>query len=313
MSGAANEAQAVILATAGYDHTIRFWEALSGICYRTIQYPDSQVNTLVITPDKRYIAAGGNPQIKLFEVNSSNPNSITSFEGHTGNITSIGFQKECRWMFSGSEDGTIKIWDLRFPPTCQRDYDHKGPVNCVALHPNQGELISGDQNGSIKIWDLTANACTHELVPEEGVPIRSISVAADGTLLVAANNRGNCYIWKMENGRDTTDLKPILKLEAHETHILRCLLSPDVRLLATCSADGSIKIWNTSDFTLEKVLTGHQRWVWDISFSADSAYLVSASSDHVARLWDIAQGETIRTYTGHQKAAVCIALNDTGS
>ena len=31
----------VILATAGYDHTIRFWEAKSGRCYRTLQYPDS--------------------------------------------------------------------------------------------------------------------------------------------------------------------------------------------------------------------------------------------------------------------------------
>jgi len=138
-------------------------------------------------------------------------------------------------------------------------------------------------------------------------------VAADGSLLVAANNKGNCYIWKMENGKDTTDLKPILKLEAHETYILKALLSPDAKLLATAAADNSIKIWNTVDFSLEKVLTGHQRWVWDISFSADSAYLVSTSSDHVARLWDIAQGETIRTYAGHQKAAVSIALNDTGS
>jgi len=39
--GGGGDAQAVILATAGYDHTIRFWEALSGICYRTVQYPDS--------------------------------------------------------------------------------------------------------------------------------------------------------------------------------------------------------------------------------------------------------------------------------
>lgn len=33
----------VILATAGYDHTIKLWEATSGICYRTLQYGDSQV------------------------------------------------------------------------------------------------------------------------------------------------------------------------------------------------------------------------------------------------------------------------------
>lgn len=31
----------VILATASYDHTIKFWEAKSGRCYRTIQYPES--------------------------------------------------------------------------------------------------------------------------------------------------------------------------------------------------------------------------------------------------------------------------------
>ena len=42
----------VILATAGFDHRIRFWEAPSGICHRILKYPDSQVNKLEITPDK---------------------------------------------------------------------------------------------------------------------------------------------------------------------------------------------------------------------------------------------------------------------
>ena len=39
----------VVLATAGYDHTIRFWEATSGICYRTLQYADSQARPRAIT------------------------------------------------------------------------------------------------------------------------------------------------------------------------------------------------------------------------------------------------------------------------
>lgn len=50
---------AVLLITAGYDHTIRFWEALSGLCYKTLQHPESQVNRICISPDKRLVVAAG--------------------------------------------------------------------------------------------------------------------------------------------------------------------------------------------------------------------------------------------------------------
>ncbi|KAJ3193775.1 RNase P and RNase MRP subunit, partial [Dinochytrium kinnereticum] len=63
----------VVLATAGYDHTIKFWEALSGMCVRTIQHPDnSQVNKLSISPDKRYLAAAGNPHVRIYDIQSNN-------------------------------------------------------------------------------------------------------------------------------------------------------------------------------------------------------------------------------------------------
>eukprot|EP00967_Tisochrysis_lutea_P148005 scaffold282089_cov16-Tisochrysis_lutea.AAC.1 len=145
---------AVVLATAGYDHTIKFWEATSGICYRTLQFPDSQVrvpclaistqqgfnmpdtcpavaeldnalaipslnltpgipyhtipyhatikqvNKLEITADKTQIAAAGNSQIRIYDVNSNDPQPINSFEGHNGNVTALGFQKDTKWMYS---------------------------------------------------------------------------------------------------------------------------------------------------------------------------------------------------------------------
>ncbi|KAI7860611.1 WD40-repeat-containing domain protein [Circinella umbellata] len=310
-----NDSHSVILVTAGYDNTIRFWEALSGICSRTIKHPDSQVNRLCISPDKTILAAAGNHSVRLYDINNPNENPFVVFGDHTGNITATGFHGEGRWMFTASEDGHLKIWDTRSgrnPPVLTRNFGNGAPINDAVMHANQGELVTCDQNGSVKIWDLAAHSCTHELVPEEGVAMRSVSVASDGSMMVAGNNKGRVYVWRMSNtSSDNPEIVPITKFTAHNDYILRCLLSPDTKLLATCSADKTVKIWSTEeDFKLVLTLTGHQRWVWDCAFSADSAYLVTASSDHVSRLWELGQGETIRQYNGHHKAAVCVALND---
>ena len=175
----------VILASAGYDHTIRFWDALTGVCSRTIQHTDSQVNRLEITSDKRFLAAAGNLYVRLYDIkqagsaggnssaapgasgaggtgnaSSSSSNPVMTFEGHNGNVTLIAFQIENKWMVLSSEDGTVKVWDVR-SPSVQRNYKHYCPVNEVVIHPNQGELISCDHDGNIRIWDLGENQCTH--------------------------------------------------------------------------------------------------------------------------------------------------------
>ncbi|KAL4781544.1 quinon protein alcohol dehydrogenase-like superfamily [Aspergillus varians] len=233
----------VILCTAGYDHTIRFWEALSGICSRTIQHPDSQVNRLCITPDKRYLAAAGHNNVKLYDIKSTNPNPVMTFEGHTNNITGVAFHCEGKWMVTSSEDGTVKVWDTR-TGSLQRNYAHKAPVNDVVIHPNQGELISGDRAGIVRVWDLGESVCTHQLIPEDDVAVHSVSVASDGSLLCAGNKKGNVYIWRMIQEAEVTRIVPICTFQAHKDYLTRVLLSPDVKHLATCSADHTAKVWN---------------------------------------------------------------------
>lgn len=263
-----------------------FWEALSGICTRQINFSDSQINRLCISPDKKYLAAAGHHSVKLYHVkqlSTANPsqtqsaaadaNPILTFEGHTNNITGVGFHIDTKWMVTSSEDGTVKIWDTK-SGTVQRNYHHGSPVNDVVIHPNQGELISCDREGNVRIWDLGENKCSHQLIPEENVSVASVSVASDGSLLCAGNNtvsllpssmlpqtqstykkkdqpaenantknKGNVYVWRMLQTHDTTSLVPVCKFTAHATYITRVLLSPDVKHLATCSADHTTRIW----------------------------------------------------------------------
>ena len=205
----------VLLATSGYDHTIRFWEAASGNNHKTLQHPDSQVNSLEISPDKRCIAAGGNPSLRVYDIESGS-SAVTSYDGHTNNITAVGFQRDGKWMFTGSEDGSIKIWDLR-APGCQREFESGCAINTVELMPSQGEVVSGDRQGSIRCWDLGQNSCSNELGPDGTKPIRSLSVARDGSMLAAANDQGTCFLWRLGRGGGEERIgkfEPLQKLQA---------------------------------------------------------------------------------------------------
>lgn len=328
----------VILATASYDRTIKFWEAPSGICVRTLQFQDSQVNCMAISPQKTGLVAAGHHHIRMFDLQSNSQAPVWSIEAHQQNITSIGFQKDGKWIYSGSEDNWIKIWDVR-TQTCKRKYDCKASVNALALHCNQGEILSGDQNGLIRLWDLKADACLQYMAPRIDSSIRSITINTAGNMACVANNTGEVFCLDITDERTDKSakadtplsgaLKPMAEggeqrlrlvhsFRAHNKYILKCLFSPNQKILATTSADWTINLWNTpkcgkpdtEPWSLWKTLQGHNRWVWDCAFSADSAYLVSASSDHTAKLWDVNKGTSIVNYSSHLKPVTAIVLDD---
>ncbi len=128
--------------------------------------------------DILFCFAGGNPQIQIFDTNSNDDKPILVYDGHTNNVTSVGFQRDLKWIFSGSEDGTVKIWDTR-SNSSTRTHDCGAAVNAVALSPNQAELITGDQNGFVKIWDLPANKLRSEYQPIPDLAVRSVSIVSE--------------------------------------------------------------------------------------------------------------------------------------
>lgn len=298
-----------VLATGCLDHKIRFWDATSGHCTKSLLFGESQVNCIQISLDKRLLVAGGNPYIHVYDINTSDEKPILVYDGHTNNVTSVGFQRDLKWVYSSSEDGTIKIWDSRHN-IASKTFDCGAGINSVALSPNQNILISGDQNGFVRVWDLEASdsSSKEEHLPLPDVPVRSISIASDASIVAVGSHKGGVFVYTFTESKGGLQLT--LSFQAHESYLLKIVLSPDVTKIATTSADKTIKIWDSATGRHEKTLCQHQKWVWDAVFSNDSLLIVTASSDLSCKLWDWNAGEVVRNYTGHGLAVTCVALND---
>jgi WD40 repeat protein len=66
-------------------------------------------------------------------------------------------------LYAGSEDGTVRVHDLRLSGS-QMVYKNDCEINTVVLSPTEGELIAGDQNGKMLIYDLVAGKVRAEMV-----------------------------------------------------------------------------------------------------------------------------------------------------
>uniref|UniRef100_A0A5S6QLU0 Target of rapamycin complex subunit lst8 n=1 Tax=Trichuris muris TaxID=70415 RepID=A0A5S6QLU0_TRIMR len=251
-----------ILASGGYDHTIKLWNISPPVCIRTFQHPDSQVNKLEVTPDGTMLAAAGHQRIRMYDLQTANPNPVVNYEGVKRNVTAIGFNASMRWMYTGGEDHSARIWDMRARSLqCQRIFQVATPVTCVCVHPNQVELFVGDQSGTIHLWDLR-NDHNEQFMPEMNSMIQSVDVDNDGTMLAAVTHRGMLYTWSLASGL-------VIPGVSHST------------LMVTTSADQKAKVWKTSDYSEVAVLTvPSQRWVWDCAFTLDSQFIFTCSSDN---------------------------------
>lgn len=71
-------------------------------------------------------------------------------------------------------------------------------------------------------------------------------------------------------------------------------------LLASCSSDLTIKLWNpTDDYKNIRTLQGHDHIVSAVRFMPTGNLLISASRDTDIRVWDVKTGYCVKTISGH--------------
>ncbi|MBW4690619.1 MAG: TIR domain-containing protein [Lyngbya sp. HA4199-MV5] len=100
------------------------------------------------------------------------------------------------------------------------------------------------------------------------------------------------------------------QLDGHTDRVTSIAFSPDGKVIASSSADQTIKLW-TLDGKESRTLKGHKGFVLDLSFSPDGKTLASASSDGTVKLWTI-DGKEIKTFRGHKDSIIGVSFSADG-
>lgn len=154
---------------------------------------------------------------------------IATAEGHAESIGAISISKkgDPRFMFTGSQDRTVKMWDLSTLPARQDP----------SAEPNRLKSLS-----TTKAHDKDIN---------------SLDIAVNDKLLATGSQDKTVNIYEIDYTTSSSGTKGEIRLlgtcKGHKRGVWNVKFSRTERYLATGSGDKTIKMWNLDDFTCLKV------------------------------------------------------------
>jgi WD40 repeat protein len=189
-----------------------------------------------------------------------------------------------------------------------------GKVTAVAFSTDSIKLASGCAAGSNFVTSVADGSfvATRPAYNTSVGPAAVTSVAfssrgmmasgcEDSTLCVYSTNSSWNLLWT-----STTNAN------AHTTNVTAVAFSPDGSLLASASMDQTIKIWKTSDATLQHTFTGHTNGVTSVAFSPDGSKIVSGCMDGTVKVWN-SSGNCLVTIPAHALPVTATVFSADGS
>jgi WD40 repeat protein len=271
---------------------IRLLSLKTGLTHTTIPGPTegNGIMALAFSPDGRLLASGyglSDGTIRLWDTVTGAP--AGSLEGHRGWVSKLVFAPDGRTLYSGSSDQTIRVWDVVQKQEIETDRlrGHTSRLSGLALCRDGNTLVSCAFDGSIRVWALKSKPQrgSHAVLPVRVGPYGA-PFTRDSRHLITASPRDPVIIWEVATAKE------IQRLPALGTNHHSVALSPDERLLAVGSLDGTIRIWDLTGQRLVKEFRPQSIPIFGLRFWDAGKTLVSHAMvwnrQIAVQRWDVA-------------------------
>jgi WD40 repeat protein len=282
------------------------------------------VRAVAVTSDGKYILSAGGGIFKNgklvvgsdHDIRVWNPITFRQYRlpGHKGAVNCLAVIPDSQLAVSGSEDGTVQMWDLK---TRKRVLHFRKSVwgmplesvRAVAVSPNRRFVVSG--GNKLVLWDVRTGAPLRQYPNPDGY-IRAVAFAPDSLSFAACGSRASLDIWDL-NGRkkrtfpDNSTIGWCLAFSRDG----KSLLAGHGGKLKNGETDykepATICLWNVSTGDLRGKWPAHTTCAYSLAFSPDDRRIISGGADNLVMIWDALSGKLICRLAGHTRDLTRVA------
>src|SRR5215813_13027708 len=223
--------------------------------------------------------------------------SIRTFKGHSDFVFSVALSRDGRAALSGSNDMTVKLWDVATGKVLHTFTGHSGLVGSVAFSPHVKKpgfdlrgftptALSASHDKTLKLWHVETGTVLRTFTGHSG-PVYSVAFAPDGLTALSSSEDRTLKLWDASSGTElrTFTGNALPNSVAHTA--LSVAFLPDGRIALSGGDDMTVKLWEVATGKELRTFSGHSERVSSVAFSPDGRTALSGSFDKTLKLWDL--------------------------